>query len=121
PKLQTSSHVLTFSARHPMIPRLYVMPWRRDMKHQRLLMKVRPALAGIPTVPLEESLCFCGRERLCHGQDSNNRSSSSSSSSSSAKSQKKIQNDTKVVQYYSLIIKNHFKMFKMTLKLSNTT
>ncbi|XP_023130030.1 testis-expressed protein 43 [Amphiprion ocellaris] len=80
---QTSSHVLTFSARHPMIPRLYVMPWRRDMKHQRLLMK-NAALAGIPTVPLEESLCFCGRERLCHGQDSNNRSSSSSSSSSSA-------------------------------------
>uniref|UniRef100_A0A3P8U4H0 Uncharacterized protein n=1 Tax=Amphiprion percula TaxID=161767 RepID=A0A3P8U4H0_AMPPE len=81
---QTSSHVPTFSAGHPMIPRLYGMPWRRDMKHQRLLMKVRPALAGIPTVPLEESLCFCGREHLCHGQNSNNRSSSSSSSSSSA-------------------------------------
>uniref|UniRef100_A0A3Q1EVN9 Uncharacterized protein n=1 Tax=Acanthochromis polyacanthus TaxID=80966 RepID=A0A3Q1EVN9_9TELE len=77
---QTSSHVLTFSARHPLIPRLYVMPWRRDMKHRGLLMKVRPALAGIPTAPLEESLCFCGRERLCHGQDSTSRSSSSSSS-----------------------------------------
>lgn len=37
------------------------------------------ALVGIPVVPLEESLCFCGRERLCHSQRSTQTSSSSSS------------------------------------------
>ncbi|KAM9360032.1 sperm-associated microtubule inner protein 10-like [Symphorus nematophorus] len=78
---RSCSHIPTFSARHPMIPKLYVMPWKQDMKNQRLLMK-NAALAGIPVVPLEESLCFCGRERLCHGQDSTHCSTSSSSSSS---------------------------------------
>ncbi|KAA8592416.1 testis-expressed protein 43 [Etheostoma spectabile] len=74
---RSCSHIPTFSARHPMIPKLYVMPWKQDMKNQRILMK-NAALAEIPVVPLEESLWFCGRERLCHSQDS--RSSSSSSS-----------------------------------------
>uniref|UniRef100_A0A671URE9 Uncharacterized protein n=1 Tax=Sparus aurata TaxID=8175 RepID=A0A671URE9_SPAAU len=60
---RSSSHIPTFSARHPMIPKLYVMPWKQDMKNQRLLIK-NAALAGIPVVPLEESLCFCGREML---------------------------------------------------------
>uniref|UniRef100_A0A7N6BKV7 Testis expressed 43 n=1 Tax=Anabas testudineus TaxID=64144 RepID=A0A7N6BKV7_ANATE len=64
------SHIPTFSARHPMIPKLYVMPWKQDMKNQRLLKK-----AGIPVVPQEESLCLCGRERLCHSQDSTSPSS----------------------------------------------
>ncbi|TDH13194.1 hypothetical protein EPR50_G00055480 [Perca flavescens] len=71
------SHIPTFSARHPMIPKLYVMPWKQDMKNQRILMK-NAVLAEIPVVPLEESLCFCGRERLCHSQDSSSSSSSSS-------------------------------------------
>nr|XP_046242350.1 testis-expressed protein 43-like [Scatophagus argus] len=75
---RSCSHIPTFSRQHPMIPKLYVMPWKQDMKNQRLLMK-NAALAGIPVVPLEESLCFCGRERLCHNQDSAHRSSSSSS------------------------------------------
>uniref|UniRef100_A0A3Q4MU62 Testis expressed 43 n=1 Tax=Neolamprologus brichardi TaxID=32507 RepID=A0A3Q4MU62_NEOBR len=75
---RSSCHVPTFSARHPMIPKLYVMPWKQDMKNRRLLMKA--ALVGIPVVPLEESLCFCGRERLCHSQDSAYRTTSSSSS-----------------------------------------
>ncbi|XP_040897456.1 testis-expressed protein 43-like [Toxotes jaculatrix] len=82
---RTCSHIPAFSARHPMIPKLYVMPWKQDMKNRSLLMK-NAALAGIPVVPLEESLCFCGRERLCHGQDTNHRSTSSSSSSSSSSS-----------------------------------
>ncbi|XP_039476216.1 testis-expressed protein 43-like [Oreochromis aureus] len=79
---QSSCHIPTFSARHPMIPKLYVMPWKQDMKNRRLLMK-NAALAGIPVVPLEESLCFCGRERLCHSQDSAYSTTSSSTSSSS--------------------------------------
>ncbi|KAI4820992.1 hypothetical protein KUCAC02_028945 [Chaenocephalus aceratus] len=53
---RSCSHAPTFSAQHPMIPKLYVMPWKQDMKNQRLLMK--------------ESLWFCGRERLCHSQES---------------------------------------------------
>ncbi|XP_068560081.1 sperm-associated microtubule inner protein 10-like [Cebidichthys violaceus] len=77
---QSCSHIPRFSARHPMIPKLYVMPWKQDMKNRRLLMK-NAALAEIPVVPLEESLWFCGQERLCHNQDSSHLSSSSSSSS----------------------------------------
>ncbi|XP_074495643.1 sperm-associated microtubule inner protein 10-like [Sebastes fasciatus] len=80
------SHIPTFSVRHPMIPKLYVMPWKQDMKHQRLLMK-NATLAQIPVVPMEESLCLGGKERLCHGQDSSHRSTSSSSSSSALLSQ----------------------------------
>ncbi|XP_047448964.1 testis-expressed protein 43-like [Mugil cephalus] len=79
PHERSRSHIPTFSAGHPMIPKLYVMPWKQDMKNQRLLMK-NAALAGIPVLPLEESLCFCGRERLCHSQRSTQTSSSSSSS-----------------------------------------
>ncbi|KAM7415555.1 hypothetical protein PAMA_017864 [Pampus argenteus] len=78
---RSCSHIPTFSARHPMIPKLYVMPWKQDMKNQRLLIK-NAALAGVPAPPHEESLCFCGRERLCHSQDSNHCSTSPSSSSS---------------------------------------
>ncbi|XP_026177918.1 uncharacterized protein LOC113139132 isoform X4 [Mastacembelus armatus] len=37
---QSCSHIPSFSVRHPMIPRLYVMPWKQDMKNQRLLMKL---------------------------------------------------------------------------------
>uniref|UniRef100_A0A3Q3EQ06 Testis expressed 43 n=1 Tax=Labrus bergylta TaxID=56723 RepID=A0A3Q3EQ06_9LABR len=66
---RSCSHIPTFSAQHPMIPKLYVMPWKQDMKNQRVLMK-NAALAGIPVVPLEESLCLSGQERLCHSQDS---------------------------------------------------
>uniref|UniRef100_UPI0009B43126 testis-expressed protein 43 n=1 Tax=Monopterus albus TaxID=43700 RepID=UPI0009B43126 len=69
PPRRSCCHIPAFSARHPMIPRLYVMPWKQDMKNQRLLMK-NAALAGIPVVPLEESLCFCNRKRLCHSQAS---------------------------------------------------
>uniref|UniRef100_A0A8D0CZU5 Testis-expressed protein 43 n=1 Tax=Sander lucioperca TaxID=283035 RepID=A0A8D0CZU5_SANLU len=75
--MRSCSHIPTFSARHPMIPKLYVMPWKQDMKNQRILMK-NAALAEIPVIPLEESLCFCGRERLCHSQDSSSSLSPSS-------------------------------------------
>uniref|UniRef100_A0AAY5L7X1 Testis expressed 43 n=1 Tax=Esox lucius TaxID=8010 RepID=A0AAY5L7X1_ESOLU len=64
----TNSHVTEFSIKHPMIPKLYVMPWKQDMKNQRLLIK-NAALAGVPHEPQEESLYFEGRERLCHEQD----------------------------------------------------
>ncbi|KAM6965314.1 sperm-associated microtubule inner protein 10-like [Aplochiton taeniatus] len=62
------SHSPAFSSRHPMIPTLYVMAWKQDMKNQRLLLK-NAVLAGIPAGPQEESLCVERRERLCHGQN----------------------------------------------------
>lgn len=89
---RSCSHIPTFSTHHSMIPKLYVMPWRQDMKNQRLLLKVtqkeskiqlqkgiksdslcacvlqNATLAAVPVVPLEESLYFCNRERLCHSQ-----------------------------------------------------
>ncbi|CAJ1069671.1 testis-expressed protein 43 [Xyrichtys novacula] len=79
---QSCPHIPKFSAQHPMIPKLYVMPWKQDMKNQGLVMK-NATLAGIPVVPLEESLCLFGRERLCHCQDPSQSLLSSSSSSSS--------------------------------------
>ncbi|XP_047448743.1 uncharacterized protein LOC125012694 isoform X2 [Mugil cephalus] len=41
PHERSRSHIPTFSGGHPMIPKLYVMPWKQDMKNQRLLMKVQ--------------------------------------------------------------------------------
>lgn len=38
---RSNSHVPTFSKKHPMIPKLYVMPWKQDMKNQKHLMKVK--------------------------------------------------------------------------------
>ncbi|XP_035236033.1 testis-expressed protein 43-like [Anguilla anguilla] len=63
PDKSAHHHVPAFSVRHPMIPKLYVMPWKQDMKNQRLLLK-----AQVPRRPHEESLFLEGRERLCHGQ-----------------------------------------------------
>ncbi|XP_059192320.1 testis-expressed protein 43-like [Centropristis striata] len=96
-------HVPTFSARHPMIPRLYVMPWRQDMKNQRLLMK-NAALAEIPVVPLEESLCFCARERLCHNQNSSHRSSITSSSAPLAQTGLTAHNSSHFSRYNSSVV-----------------
>uniref|UniRef100_A0A3B3ZG63 Testis expressed 43 n=1 Tax=Periophthalmus magnuspinnatus TaxID=409849 RepID=A0A3B3ZG63_9GOBI len=67
PAPRTSGHAPRFSVSHPMIPRFYVLPWKQDMKNQRLLLQ-NAALAQIPLRPLEESLCLCSRERLCHAQ-----------------------------------------------------
>ncbi|KAI1900254.1 hypothetical protein AGOR_G00048100 [Albula goreensis] len=68
PNKLAHSHIPAFSVRHPMIPKLYVMPWKQDMKNQRLLL-MNANLAQIPVGPHEESLCLEQRERLCHGQD----------------------------------------------------
>ncbi|XP_034027052.1 testis-expressed protein 43-like isoform X2 [Thalassophryne amazonica] len=62
-----------------MIPKLYIMPWKQDMKNQKLLKK-NAALAGIPVVPLEESLYYGGCERLCHNKGSTSSSPSSTNS-----------------------------------------
>nr|XP_020509209.2 testis-expressed protein 43 [Labrus bergylta] len=102
---RSCSHIPTFSAQHPMIPKLYVMPWKQDMKNQRVLMK-NAALAGIPVVPLEESLCLSGQERLCHSQDSTQCSSSSSSSSSAPFSQTGLtaHNSSHLSRYNSSVV-----------------
>ncbi|XP_062310780.1 sperm-associated microtubule inner protein 10-like [Osmerus eperlanus] len=74
---QSRCHAPKFSRRHPMIPKLYVMPWKQDMKNQRLLMK-NAGLVEVPCVDQEESLYLEGRERLCHGQDRKELSNTSS-------------------------------------------
>uniref|UniRef100_A0A8C8GUZ2 Uncharacterized protein n=1 Tax=Oncorhynchus tshawytscha TaxID=74940 RepID=A0A8C8GUZ2_ONCTS len=63
--------LMKFSSKHPMIPKLYVMQWKQDMKNQRLSLELRPSLreASFPHGPQEESLCFKGCVHLCHGQD----------------------------------------------------
>ncbi|XP_019131668.1 uncharacterized protein LOC109142418 isoform X2 [Larimichthys crocea] len=94
--------------RHPMIPKLYVMPWKQDMKNQRLLMK-NAALAGIPVVPLEESLCFCGRERLCHSENSTHHSTSSSSSPSPSSSA--LLSQTGLIAHHS----SHFSRYNSSV------
>ncbi|XP_042202832.1 testis-expressed protein 43-like [Callorhinchus milii] len=80
-------HMPIFSDMHPCIPRLYVMPWKHDMKNRKLILKKlvqksklilsdlpelfsqHQALAKIPHDFTEESLFWSKRERLCHGQD----------------------------------------------------
>ncbi|KAK2838138.1 hypothetical protein Q5P01_015350 [Channa striata] len=100
---KSCSHIPTFSARHPMIPRLYVMPWKQDMQNQRLLNK-NAALAGIPVVPLEESLCFGGRERLCHSQDSTHCSSSPSHSGPLGQTGLMVPNSSHFSRYNSSVL-----------------
>ncbi|KAJ8262752.1 hypothetical protein COCON_G00152090 [Conger conger] len=68
PNKSEHSHMPAFSVRHPMIPKLYVMPWKQDMKNHRLLLK-NVSLAQIPRVAHEDSLFLESSERLCHGQD----------------------------------------------------
>lgn len=55
---RSCTHIPSFSARHPMIPKLYVMPWKQDMKHQRLLKKVE-AENDTCTCTVSCSLCVC--------------------------------------------------------------
>uniref|UniRef100_A0A3B4UJ80 Uncharacterized protein n=1 Tax=Seriola dumerili TaxID=41447 RepID=A0A3B4UJ80_SERDU len=87
PPRRSCSHIPTFSARHPMIPRLYVMSWKQDMKNQRLLMKVDTREGNKRTTCLCEYILYLNvdlnhwKSRLCHSQDANHCSSSSSSSS----------------------------------------
>lgn len=67
------SHIPTFSARHPMIPKLYVMPWKQDMKNQRLLKKAGTTEGHKHTctmgcsVPFIVCVCVCFRTRIWQG------------------------------------------------------
>ncbi|XP_067376808.1 sperm-associated microtubule inner protein 10-like isoform X2 [Channa argus] len=97
------SHYPTLSAKHPMIPKLYVMPWKQDMKNQRLLKK-NAALAGIPVVPLEESLCLCARDRLWHSQDSTRSSTSSPSSAPLSQTGRMVPNSSHFSRYNSSVV-----------------
>ncbi|KAF3695222.1 Testis-expressed protein 43 [Channa argus] len=86
-----------------MIPKLYVMPWKQDMKNQRLLKK-NAALAGIPVVPLEESLCLCARDRLWHSQDSTRSSTSSPSSAPLSQTGRMVSNSSHFSRYNSSVV-----------------
>ncbi|XP_062456204.1 sperm-associated microtubule inner protein 10 [Rhea pennata] len=61
-------HLPKFSSKHGMIPELYVMPWKQDMKNRKLILK-HAELAGIYAGALEDSLFLEHRERLCHGEE----------------------------------------------------
>ncbi|XP_015222260.2 sperm-associated microtubule inner protein 10 [Lepisosteus oculatus] len=70
-------HLPIFTPKHPMIPKHYVMQWKKDMKNRELILKYLPsfwfwqnaALAKIPHGPHEDSLYWEHQERLCHGQE----------------------------------------------------
>ncbi|MBN3310697.1 TEX43 protein, partial [Amia calva] len=51
-----------------MIPKNYVMQWRKDMENRKLILK-NAELADIPHGAHEDSLFWQHRERLCHGQE----------------------------------------------------
>ncbi|MBN3318371.1 TEX43 protein, partial [Atractosteus spatula] len=61
-------HLPIFTPNHPMIPKHYVMQWKKDMKNRELILK-NAALAKIPHGPHEDSLYWEHQERLCHGQE----------------------------------------------------
>uniref|UniRef100_A0A670JJV7 Sperm microtubule inner protein 10 n=1 Tax=Podarcis muralis TaxID=64176 RepID=A0A670JJV7_PODMU len=61
-------HLPSFSYRHGMIPKLYVMPWKQDMKYRDMALK-HAKLVELYSGPLEDSLFLEKRERHCHGED----------------------------------------------------
>ncbi|KAH0628163.1 hypothetical protein JD844_008983 [Phrynosoma platyrhinos] len=61
-------HLPRFSYRHGMIPKLYVMPWKQDMKYRKLILKHADNI-GLYTGALEDSLFLDKKERHCHGED----------------------------------------------------
>ncbi|XP_078253125.1 sperm-associated microtubule inner protein 10-like [Rhinoraja longicauda] len=67
-KICDVTHTPVFSVLHPCIPRLYVMPWKQNMKNRRLIL-LHQKLHNIPDDEGEESLFWEKRERLCHGED----------------------------------------------------
>ncbi|KAE8635490.1 hypothetical protein XENTR_v10002641 [Xenopus tropicalis] len=64
------THVPELSRRHPLIPKLYVMPWKHDMVNRKLILK-HAGLAGVYKGPHEDTLFLENKERLCHGEESN--------------------------------------------------
>ncbi|XP_061464396.1 sperm-associated microtubule inner protein 10 [Rhineura floridana] len=61
-------HLPRFSYRHGMIPKLYVMPWKQDMKYRALALK-HADLVGLYTGAPEDTLFLDKCERHCHGED----------------------------------------------------
>ncbi|XP_053423129.1 testis-expressed protein 43 [Nycticebus coucang] len=61
-------HLPRFSLKQGMIPRRYVMPWKENMEFRNVNLKLAE-VCGIYTGPLEDSLFWYHRERLCHGED----------------------------------------------------
>ncbi|XP_028661051.2 testis-expressed protein 43-like [Erpetoichthys calabaricus] len=60
-------HLPVFSASLPVIPKRYIMPWKKDMKNRKSILK-NAALAEIPHGPHDASLFWEHRERLCHSE-----------------------------------------------------
>ncbi|XP_048359456.1 testis-expressed protein 43 [Sphaerodactylus townsendi] len=63
-------HLPRFSYRHGMIPNLYVMPWKQDMKYRKIKLK-HADLVGLYSGASEDTLFLDKRERHCHGEDRN--------------------------------------------------
>ncbi|XP_062985543.1 sperm-associated microtubule inner protein 10 [Elgaria multicarinata webbii] len=61
-------HLPRFSYRHGMFPKLYVMPWKQDMKYRKLILKHADNV-GLYTGAPEDTLFLDKCERHCHGED----------------------------------------------------
>ncbi|XP_060616802.2 sperm-associated microtubule inner protein 10 [Anolis sagrei] len=61
-------HVPRFSYRHGMIPKLYIMPWKQNMKYRTLNLK-HAGNIGLYTGSLEDTLFLEKSERHCHGEN----------------------------------------------------
>uniref|UniRef100_A0A6J0TGZ0 Sperm-associated microtubule inner protein 10 n=1 Tax=Pogona vitticeps TaxID=103695 RepID=A0A6J0TGZ0_9SAUR len=61
-------HLPRFSYRHGMIPKLYVMPWKQDMKYRTLNLKYADNI-GLYSGSPEDTLFLNKSERHCHGED----------------------------------------------------
>ncbi|XP_063151345.1 sperm-associated microtubule inner protein 10 [Candoia aspera] len=61
-------HLPRFSCKHGMIPKLYVMPWKQDMKYRALHLQHADQIE-LYSGALEDTLFLEKTERYCHGED----------------------------------------------------
>ncbi|KAM3848115.1 sperm-associated microtubule inner protein 10 [Vipera latastei] len=61
-------HLPSFSCKHGMIPKHYVMPWKQDMKYRALHLQHADQVE-LYSGAREDTLFLEKSERLCHGED----------------------------------------------------
>uniref|UniRef100_A0A8C5RK96 Sperm microtubule inner protein 10 n=1 Tax=Laticauda laticaudata TaxID=8630 RepID=A0A8C5RK96_LATLA len=61
-------HLPRFSCKHGMIPKLYVMPWKQDMKYRALHLQHADQVE-LYSRAREDTLFLEKSERHCHGED----------------------------------------------------
>jgi hypothetical protein len=71
-KKDTSVRIPCYSKLHPIIPRLYVPPWKMDMVNRNHILQ-NATLGGVPTFEHDEPLFLEKREQMCYNSEGRER------------------------------------------------